>query len=134
MIAALALIGKFILPALTPVLSDGLRGLFGKIFGSSGAVPQNFEQALEWEKVQVTKLQALSNLDAPGMNMSRWVQDLRGSNRYILADIIILATITSMFFATVPEAVKLELLSMVDIIFSFFFGERMYLGMKRTAR
>lgn len=130
----LAILGKFVLPAVTPALTAGLSGLFGRIFGSKGAVPQTFEQAVQWENVMVQKLTALAALDAPAGNISPWVANLRACNRYILADLIIVGSIVVVFATAAPEAVKLQALDMMEVVFSFFFGERMYLGINRRGK
>lgn len=130
----LAILGKFVLPAMTPVLTDGLRGLFGKFFGTAGAQPQNFEQAIAWENIQIERLKALAALDAPAGNISTWVANLRASNRYILADLIIVASIFVICATAAPEAVKLQAADMIAVVLSFFFGERMYLGINRRGK
>lgn len=132
--AILGILGKFILPAVTPALTAGLSGLFGRVFGSKGAVPQTFEQAVAWEKLTVEKLTAIAALDAPAGNISPWVANLRASNRYILADLIIVGGVIVIFATAAPESVKLQALDMIEVVFSFFFGERMYLGINRRGK
>lgn len=122
---------SLIVPALVPALADGLKGLFGRVFGSAGAIPQNFDQALAWEKIQIEKLQALAALDAPSANISRWVADLRASSRYILAGVIIISTFLSLLAPGISDELKQILLEMSGSVFAFLFGDRMYRGIRK---
>lgn len=121
-------------PSLIPALSDGLRGLWGKLFGGKGAEPQNFQEALSWENLQVEKLKALAMLDMPGGEIYKWAATWRAINRYALGDLIILGAFIAVFSPGVDENLKLTLLEMAGQVFAFFFGDRMYFHVKQSAK
>ena len=124
-----------LLPSLIPVAADGLRSLFGWIFGSSGAQPQNVDEAVKLMQAEVSKLEALAKLDTPADNISKWVADLRASFRYLAAALIIFGTFGAIGLEAVqagsiaPEVID-TLLQMSGSVFSFLFGDRMYLHLK----
>lgn len=132
-----------ILPALLPAVTDGLKGLFGKFFGN--AEPVNVDDKIKLMNCEVEKLKALAAIDAPSANISVWVADLRASFRYIAAGIIIASTMTFVllyfwFCYADPKNTALPLimpildvlLQMAGSVFSFMFGDRLYLNLKTT--
>ena len=123
-----------LLPSLIPVAADGIRSLFGWLFGSSGAQPQNVEEAVKLMSAEVAKLEALAKLDAPAQNISTWVADLRASFRYLAAALIIIGTfgliVAKGLGLTVEDSVIDVLLQMSGSVFSFLFGDRMYLSLR----
>lgn len=124
-----------LLPSLIPVFADGVRSLFGWIFGGSGAQPQNVEEAVKLMQAEVAKLEALAKLDAPAQNISTWVADLRASFRYLAAAIIIIGTfgvigLNGAAILLVDATVIDTLLQMSGSVFSFLFGDRMYLSLR----
>ena len=131
-----------VLPALLPAMADGFKGLFNKFFGS--AEPVNVDDKVKLMAAEVSKLQALAQLDAPSANISTWVADLRASFRYIAAGVIILCTMAFVmmyfwFCYADPKNTALPLvmpvldvlLQMAGSIFSFMFGDRLYLSLKK---
>lgn len=124
-----------LLPALIPVVADGVRGLVGMLTGGRGAKPQNVDEAVKLMQAEVEKLRALAELDKPAGEISRWVADLRASFRYLAAAMIILGTfgyITGIAggVLTADTVVTDTLLQMTGSVFSFMFGDRMYLSLK----
>ena len=123
-----------LLPSLIPVVADGVRNLFGWLFGGSGAKPQNVEEAIKLMAAETSKLEAIAKLDAPAPNISPWVADLRGSFRYLAAAMIILGTFG--FIAAkstglaVDDTVIDARLQMSGSVFSFMFGDRLYLSLR----
>ena len=134
---------SLLLPALTPALADGMKGLFQKFFG--GSKPISTDDQVKLMQAEAEKLKAVAELDRPVGNPSQWVVDLRASFRYIAAGAIILGTIslTGGFFAATylqPEYAQaaalialLELFAQMSAsVFSFMFGDRVYLGLKNA--
>lgn len=119
-----------ILPALMPAFTDGLRGLFARLTGGSGAQPQNVAEQIQLMQAQNERVKALAELDALAPNASRWVADLRGSFRYVAVGGILCATVGAVFVGV--DAVSLAfLLELSGASMSFVIGERMYLSIKR---
>lgn len=118
-----------LLPALVPVLADGVRGLFARITNGKGAQPQTVAEAIQLMQAQVERLKALAELDRPVGNISRWVADLRASFRYIAVSCILAATGVAVFVGVEPAALAV-LLDLSGASMSFIIGERMYLGLR----
>src|SRR5262245_56522023 len=97
-----------VLPALIPVVSDGVRAVIGRFSGGAGARPQNVEQTIKLQNADTDRLKALAELDKPSGEISRWVADLRASFRYIAAGFIItqayVLILASGFGAAIPES------------------------------
>lgn len=123
-----------LLPALVPVVADGVRSLFGWIFGGSGAQPQNVEEQIKLMSAEVAKLEALAKLDAPAGNISTWVADLRASFRYLAAAMIIIGTFGLIGIKAAGGAIEDSVidvcLQLSGSVFSFLFGDRMYLSLR----
>ena len=122
---------SLILPALLPALADGFRGLFQKLFG--GTKPISVDEQVKLMQAEIEKLKAIAELDKPYGEISRWVADLRASFRYLAAGVIILTTVISLFVPGVnPDFVNL-MLQLTASVFSFMFGDRVYLHLKKGA-
>lgn len=135
---------SLILPALLPAVTDGLKGLAQKLFG--GTKPISVGEQVQLMQAEVSKLQALAQLDAPSGNISQWVADLRASFRYLAAATIITGTL---FFVLLyfwfnysdPQNPALDnLIPVIDVfsqmsasVFAFMFGDRMYLSLRKGA-
>ena len=126
-----------LLPALVPAVVDGFRSVVGWLFGSSGAQPQNVEDAIKLMQAEVEKLKALAELDRPASNISQWVADLRASFRYLAAAIIILSTmgliVAKGMGLAVDDGVIDILLQLSGSVFSFLFGDRVLLHLKQVS-
>ncbi len=124
---------SLVLPALVPVLADGVRGLIARVTQGAGAQPANVGEAIQLMEAQTARLQALAEMDKLAPNASPWVADLRGAFRYVAVAIIITATLGAVLFAAdqVPEPVQLVLLDLSGACMSFIIGERMYIGLRK---
>lgn len=126
-----------IIPALVPVVSDGIRGIFSWLTGGSGANPQNVDEAVKLMEAEVHKLQAIAQLDQPSGNISPWVADLRASFRYIAAGLIIIpAPIVALYVMSNPTQesssfFELYVNSLAGPVFSFMFGERLRINLRK---
>jgi hypothetical protein len=145
MLTMLTALATLVIPALMPAVADGMKGLFGKFFGS--AEPVNVDDKIKLMGAEVQKLTALAALDTPIGVPSQWVCDLKSSFRYIAAGIIILFTLLfcGLFFAlcaydptnkaidTVVSVLEI-LLQMAGSVFSFLFGDRLYFNLKAPTK
>ena len=132
-----------LLPALLPVAADALKGIFGGvsrlITGDTGAKPQNVDEYVKLQQADIERIKALVELDKPASNISRWVADLRASFRYIGAGLIILAgAFVVVYDALVPLTVSPyaydTITQLMGSVFSFMFGDRVYLGLKQASK
>jgi hypothetical protein len=119
-----------ILPALIPVFTDGVRSVIAKITGIGGAEPKTVDEAIRLTDSQTKRLQALSSLDNPGGEVSKWVANFRAMHRYVLADMILVATFVYVFLPTKNMEIANFLLNLSASVFGFFFGDRVYLHLK----
>jgi hypothetical protein len=122
---------SLILPALVPAFSDGVRGLFAKLTGGAGGTPQNMQERIQLIQAETEKLKALSTLDTPIGEPSKWIIDLRAAYRYVIITFILIATIFVVYSPSIPTAVVSVFLDMTGACMSFIIGERMYLGLKK---
>jgi hypothetical protein len=128
----LSSVASLILPALVPVVSDGVRGIIAKFTGGAGGQPQNVEERVKLMEAEAAKLQALAALDGVNGEPSRWIINLRASFRYVIISAIMLFTGVIVFN---PEIVGVSVvaifLDMTGACMSFVIGERMYLTLKK---
>jgi hypothetical protein len=120
-----------VLPALLPAAIDGVKAVVNKVTDNAGALPSNFQEALELERFQLEKLKALAELDRPSGPLSQWVSDLRSSSRYI-AVFLILGTWSIITLFNLPlDTKEYELLAnMAQSAFFFLFGDRIYMSVR----
>jgi len=78
----------FLLPALAPAITDGVRGLVARFTGGAGSQPANIAERVQLMQAETARLQALATLDAPVGSPSQWVVDMRASYRYIAIGVI----------------------------------------------
>ncbi len=118
-----------ILPALLPVVGDGIRGLIAKLTGGAGGMPVNLDERIKLMQAETEKLRALAEVDRPAGEVSLWVANLRASFRYI--SIIAIWTVTGVaVVAGAAEAYTLVLLDLSGMCMSFIIGERFYFKVK----
>ena len=121
-----------IVPALVPAFADGMRGIFARLTGGAGGMPQNVEERCQLMQAEATKLQALAQLDNPEGTPSQWIVDLRACYRYVIITAILIFTAVVVFNPSiVGTAVVSVFLDMSGACMSFIIGERMYLSIKK---
>lgn len=121
---------NLILPALVPVVADGARGLFSKLSGGAGGMPQNVAERIQLMQAENERIRALAEIDKPSGEVAQWVANTRGIFRYaVIAGIWTLTAISML--TDVNNAYTLILLDMSGASMSFIIGERMYLGIKK---
>lgn len=121
---------SFLLPAVIPVLADGLRGLFARFTGGGGARPQNVAEHIQLMQAQTDRVKALAEIDSLSPAASPWVANLRGAFRYVAVGAIIATTLVAVLIDADQPAVMV-LLELSGASMSFIIGERMYLGLKK---
>lgn len=118
-----------ILAALLPVGVDAAKAVIGKFGGD--VRPTNIDEQIKLDNSQVDKLKALATLDNPYGNPSQWVVDLRASFRYLAAAIVILAGLGVQLVPSVDLVIRTAGLEFAAMAFSFIFGDRVYLNLKK---
>lgn len=125
-----------LLPALLPVVSDGLRAIFNRVTNGAGVQPANVAEAVQLMEAETSKMKAMAELDKPAGSISTWVADLRASSRYIAAGVCIvggyaLIGLAAMYPGSIPEVLIDRSWDTADGGFSFLFGDRMYSHLRR---
>lgn len=118
-----------ILAALLPAAVDGVKQVISKYSGVVRAT--NIDEQIKLDQSQVDKLKALATLDNPYGTPSQWVVDLRASFRYVAAAIVILAGLGVQLVPTVTLEIRIAGLEFASMAFSFIFGDRVYLNLKK---
>jgi hypothetical protein len=126
-----ATLASLLLPALIPAAVDGARSIIAKITGIGGGEPKTVAEAIDMMKAQTERMKALADLDNPGGEVSKWVANFRGMHRYVYADAILVGTFLYLFVIPNQDKDILNfLLNLSASVFSFFFGDRVYLHLK----
>ena len=123
------------------LMSTGLPILLDLVKSSAGAVSRKFlglsvEDQIKLDTAQVERLRALSELDNPHGEPDKWVVNLRGSFRYIVAILLIVGGLGLAAWgatSSMPE-VTVQGLELAAAPFGFIFGERLVLSFKGTGR
>ena len=79
------------------------------------------------------RLKMLAELDKPSGELSPFVANFRAMHRYLMGDIIILATVVYIILPDMDADVANYLLNLTASVFSFFFGDRVYIAVKKRA-
>jgi hypothetical protein len=122
---------SLLIPALVPMFADTVRGVVNKLTGNAGAAPANVGEAIQLMDAETRKMQALAALDAPPANISPWVANLRASCRYVIAIVVVVAAVLAVYVPGVSMEETEMLVTLAGSVWSFLFGERMYIGITR---
>jgi anti-sigma factor RsiW len=125
---------SLIIPALIPMLSDTVRGIVNRFTGGAGAQPANVAEAIQLMKAENERLEALAKLDTPSPNIAPWVANLRASCRYILAILVVAASVASTFVPGITQESSDTLVMLSGSVWSFLFGERMMIGIRKAGK
>jgi hypothetical protein len=112
-----------LLSALVPVGVEGIKQAITAVVG--GVKPTTVAEQIQLDEQDIKRMQVVAALDTPGGTPSQWVVDLRASSRYIMAGVVILGGIVSLYVPTVPAAVQALALEGANIAFGFLFGSRL---------
>ena len=118
-----------LLSALVPVGVEGIKQGINKMVG--GVKPTTVAEQIQLDEQDIKRMQVVAALDNPGGIPSQWVVDLRASSRYIMAGIVILGGIVSLYVPTVPTTVQALALEGANIAFGFLFGQRIVANYKK---
>jgi len=121
-----------LLPALTPVFSDALRGIIAKFTGGAGGSPVNVTERIQLMQAETERLKALAEIDKPSGQTSQWVTDTRAIYRYAFITMVWIVTAIAMFTPEFPKILSLSLLDLSGACASFIIGERMYFNLKAS--
>lgn len=121
-----AILFSTVLPALMDLVKNGLGAITRKFVGVS------VDDQIKLDNSQVSKLQALAQMDNPNGEPSQWVVDLRAAYRYVAATVVIIIGAAVLFVASLGGNDNLFNIGsdLVGMPFGFIFGERLYLGLK----
>lgn len=120
-----------LIPALLPVVSDGLRGIIGRLTGGAGARPQNVNEVIQLMQADTSRLSALATLDTPAGNVSQWVANIRAMQRPVAVMLVISGYLAALAYANKLPAGALDSLSQYAQMVTFYlFGDRSYAYLK----
>lgn len=115
--------------ALLPMVSDGVRGLINKFTGGAGAKPANVKEAIDLMSAENERLRVVAELDK-AEGVSTWVANVRALQRPAVAFTVLLL-LSVMYVGNIGDEVdKANVLNLSSAVFSYLFGERLYLGLK----
>ena len=118
-----------LVPALLPVATYGLRGVFNKITGGAGAKPANTEEVISLMEAETKRLEALAEIDAAAANVHAWVNDVRALQRPIAGFLIIGGYIGSFAFNADAQTIN-SLGTYAQMVTFYLFGDRTYMYMR----
>jgi hypothetical protein len=110
-----------IVAAVVPAGIEGLKQLITRFTG--GVKPTTIAEQIQLEDSYTKRLEAIADMDKPIGTPSQWVIDLRASSRYIMAGVVILFGVSTLY---IPVSVEVQLtgLEAANIAFGFLFGQR----------
>lgn len=123
-----------LIPSLVPMFADTVRGLVNKFTGGAGAQPANVAEAVQLMDAETKRAQALAALDKPESNISPWVANLRASCRYVIAIIVVVNAVAILYVPGTNQAFADLSMNLAGSVWSFLFGERMYIGVKQAVK
>lgn len=120
-----------LVPALLPVLSDGVRGVIGMITGNAGAKPQNIAEVIQLMGADTDRLKAIATLDSPSGPISIWVSNIRALQRPIAVALVLGAYLYSLHYAnTLPQTTLDTVSQYAQMVTFYLFGDRSYMYLK----
>jgi hypothetical protein len=122
-----------LVPALLPAVSDGLRGLFARLTGGKGAMPQNIDEVVRIGELDIKRLEVLAKLDTPTGDIYKWAATARALQRPAMATII-LGIYAYSLAATMPMEVVLVLGDYVSMVLFYLFGDKTYNAVKGSRK
>lgn len=119
-----------LIPALLPVATDGIRGIFNRVTGGAGAKPANTEEVISLMQAETERLKALAEVDAAASNVHAWVNDVRALQRPVAAFLIIGGYVSAFAFSADAGLID-NLGTYAQMVTFYLFGDRTYMYMKR---
>lgn len=122
----MAILTTALVSALAPAGIDAIKSLFGGIARRVGGL--SVEDEIKLMTANNERLKGLAELDNPYGTPSQWVVDLRASFRYIAAGVCVLGGLGVAIWVPAISAAGLEVAASA---FSFIFGDRVMIGLKK---
>jgi len=120
-----------LIPALLPVATDGLRGVFNRLTGGAGAKPANTEEVIALMQAETERLEALAQIDSAASNVHAWVNDVRALQRPVAAGLIIGGYVAATAVGA-DGSVLDQLATYAQMVTFYLFGDRTYMYMKKS--
>ena len=118
-----------LIPALLPVATDGIRGIFNKLTGGAGAKPANVSEVVTLMDAETKRLEALAKIDnAEGV--SQWVSNVRAMQRPVVSFLIIGAYVGSFALTDNADVIN-NIGTYAQMVTFYLFGDRTYMYMKK---
>lgn len=128
-------------PITTTILAAGVPVLTEIVKSVGGALGRRFaglsvDDQIKLQQAEVSRLQALAQLDMPAGTPSGWVVDLRASFRYVSAAVLIGVGCAAVLYGLANNAPQIVDIGgqIAGFPFGFIFGERMVLTLKAGAK
>lgn len=106
-----------VLTSFIPAISDGLKTIVNKFFGS-GPKPQNVDEAIKLMNAETERLGKLAELDKPEGNIYPWVSSIRALQRPVAVALVLTG------FLIYPDKEFFGQLASMAIF--YLFGDRTY--------
>lgn len=118
-----------VVPALLPVVSDGVRAVVNRFTKGAGAAPANVGEAVKLMEAETQRLEALARLDSVG-EVDRWVNNVRAMQRPVAAALVILSWIAA-YLTDAPETIVAIAGDLASAVVFYLFGDRTYMHLRR---
>lgn len=119
---------EMLVSALAPaVIESGKQWVTSKL---GGVKATTVDEQIKLDQNEIAKLTALAALDTPGGTPSQWVVDLRASSRYVLAGVVIIGGIATLYIPVAPVVQEIALQA-ANVVFGFLFGSRITTNFSR---
>lgn len=119
----MSILASIVLPALIPVLVDGVKTGIERLVGVRA---KTVEEVLQLKQAEVNKLTALAQLDNPWGTPDQWVVNLRASARYIFAFVVMVFGGMSLFMPDLGPELKATAMEAISAAFFFMLGEGLW--------
>ena len=120
---------EVLLPALLPVLGDGVRGLFNKFTGGAGAKPANVQEVVQLMDAETARLKVIAEIDS-AEGVSTWVANVRAMQRPVAVALILAAYVLAALTSDNEEMVN-GLGAYAQMVTFYLFGDRTYAYFKK---
>jgi hypothetical protein len=121
--------GLTFLAALLPVVSEGVKTIINRFFGS--AQPKTVDDVLKLKEAELRHLEALAQLDKVD-GAAKWVNTLRGAIRPCATILLLGVWAVASFTNAIPEAHYVLIADLASAAMFYLFGERSMMYIKRS--
>ena len=129
---------KFIFPALIPAGTGLVTTIVDRLFGRKEPQFTEYEQYIKKYELDIRKMELFQKADEVGADVYRWVKSFRAGFRYFFGLAIFIGTVGYVYIA--PKFMSQHynfdfakyLVDMNGSVFAFFFGDRVYIHLKKN--